>query len=241
MDQDPAELSRERAVSSEPCSTRPNPFDESDSSSRKRQRVSRQDSRSRSVDTARGSDPVSASASVPDSRPLRESSTKPDAVPPLPQTPTRMPSEAPPEPTSSRVTINLRTARPLESIPSSPPSPNTPSKMVNSGEDTGTRVSVESESDALSTAPPIETPSSSPSSPSEGDPPFELVPINENDGEFESQSPPVVILDGDTIYSDPMIDFPYVGGDTYEQGARNLARFMQYGGSSATLKSRFCC
>jgi ubiquitin carboxyl-terminal hydrolase 34 len=108
--------------------------------------------------------------------------------------------------------------------------------MVNGGDDAGARVSVESESDALSTIPPIETPSSSPSSPSEDDPPFELVPINENDGEFESQSPPVVILDGDTVYSDPMADFPSVGGESVEQAARNLAQYMQYSGSQQPSK-----
>src|SRR5690242_20502707 len=107
MDHDPAELSRERAVSSEPCSTRPNPFEAENGSARKRRRFSRGGSRSRSVDTARDSD------IVPDSRTLREDIQKSDIDidPAPPRTPTRIPSDhPPPEPTSSRVTINLRTA-----------------------------------------------------------------------------------------------------------------------------------
>jgi hypothetical protein len=49
----------------------------------------------------------------------------------------------------------------------------------------------------------------------------------------------VVILDGDTIYTDPMIDFPYVGGESYEQGARNLAHYMQYSGFQQPSKVDF--
>ena len=221
MDREAAELSRERAVSSEPCSTRPNPFDESVTSSRKRQRVSRPDSRSRSVDTARHSDQVS------DSSPLREDSTNPDSEPPpLPQTPTRMPSEGapPPEPTSSRVTINLRTVRPLESIPSSPPSP---SRMTNSREDVATRASVESESDALSTIPAIETPSSSPSE--RRSPSIELITISDDGGDFGSRSPPVAILDGDTVFTNPMLDFPFLDDQSLVDAVASLKNYMQFG------------
>lgn len=222
MDQDPAELSRERAVSSEPCSTRPNPFDEAESSSsRKRQRVSRQDSRSRSVDTARNSAPVS------DSRSLRESSTKPDSEPTLPQTPTRTPIDRPPpERTSSKVTINLRTPRLLESPTPSPPPSSSPSKMANDEEDTGMRRSVESESDALSTIPAIETPSSSPSD--AGSPTIELVPPSEDDR--GSQSPPVAILSGDAEYADLWSDFPLLGGDgNLLSAVKSVQNYMQYG------------
>ncbi|TVY73211.1 Ubiquitin carboxyl-terminal hydrolase [Lachnellula suecica] len=215
QDQDPAE--RERAVSSEPCSaSRPNPFDETASSSRKRQRVSREGSvsRSRSVETARDDD---------DDQDLA-----------LPRTPTRMPSDGPPpEPTSSRVTINLRTARPLDPIPSSPPSPATPSKMGTRREDvdadagTGTRVSVESESDALSTVPAIETPSSSPSE--AGSPKVELVPDSEDDGDFGGHIP-VSLLDGEPMYNenDPMLDFPFLGDDSLVTAAGRLQHYLQY-------------
>ncbi|RDL38126.1 Cysteine proteinase [Venustampulla echinocandica] len=231
MDHDhkPTELSRERAASSEPCSTRPNPFDETETSSRKRQRVSRGGSRSQSVDTSRNSDIGSPSRSRSPRAGSTSTSTSSEADPALPRTPTRIPSKSPlPEPTSSRVTINLRTARPLESIPSSPPSPTTPSKMVDGGEDSGTRVSVgsESDADALSAIPPIETPSSSPSA--TGSPTIELVPISEDDEDFEGRSPPVAIFDGDAVLSDPMPDFPYLGDDSLVDGARKVARYLQF-------------
>ncbi|TVY49434.1 Ubiquitin carboxyl-terminal hydrolase 34 [Lachnellula cervina] len=230
MDREAAELSRERAVSSEPCSTRPNPFEEPVSSSRKRQRVSRPDSRSRSVDTARYSD------RAPDSSSLREDSTNPDSEPPhLPQTPTRMPSEGPPppEPTSSRVTINLRTVRPLGSIPSSPPSP---SRMVNSRENMATRASVESESDALSTIPAIETPSSSPSE--RRSPSVEVITVSEDGGDFGSRSPPVAILDGDIVITNPMVEFPFLDDQSLVDAVGSLKNYMQF--DECTNEDGFC-
>jgi hypothetical protein len=219
------EVPRERAISSEPCSGRPNPFDDvTEQGSRKRQRVSRGGSRSRSVDTARATD------IVPDSMSLREANPKAEADYP-PSTPTREPSEQPAaEPTSSRVTINLRTNRPLEVIPSSPSSPSTPSKMVTGAEDAGTRISVESESDALSTIPPIETPSSSPSPTGTGSPQVELVAIGEDDSDFNNDDPPVAIINEDAVYLDPMANFPYFAeGETLVNTVARVARFLQYG------------
>ncbi|CAG8979171.1 hypothetical protein HYALB_00000306 [Hymenoscyphus albidus] len=219
MDPSPAELSRERAVSSEPCSTRPNPFKDDDPSARKRQRVSREESRSRSVDTVCESE----SAPVP---PSSECSTKAVADPAPPHTPTRIypPGHPTTEPTSSRVTINLRTAPPLESIPSSPPSPTTPttlSKMAN-GEEADPRASIESESDALSTAPAVGTPTSSPSVP--GSPPIEVIPLSEDDGDFEDSSPAVAILDTDKV-----LDFPFLeSGEPLPNAIRRVANFLQY-------------
>jgi ubiquitin carboxyl-terminal hydrolase 34 len=214
----------ERSISSEPCSGRPNPFDDvTEQTSRKRQRVSRAGSRSRSVDTARDLD------IVPELLLQKEGSPKADTeLNPTPSTPTREPFEQPP--TSSRVTINLRTARQLEAIPSSPQSPATPSKMVNEGEDAGTRISVESESDALSTIPAIETPSSSPSP--IGSPTVELVVQSEDESDFGGHDPPVAIIDDDTdsVYLDPFASFPYwAEGETLINTLSRLARFLQYG------------
>jgi ubiquitin carboxyl-terminal hydrolase 34 len=217
------EAPRERAISSEPCSGRPNPFDDvTEQVSRKRQRLSRGGSRSRSVDAARDTD------IVPDSMLVREGNPKAEANPP-PSTPTREPSEPPTaEPTSSRVTINLRTNRTLEAIPSSPPSPSTPSKMVHGADDAGTRISIESESDALSTIPPIETPSSSPSP--IGSPQVELIPMDNDDSDFNNDDPPVAIINDDSDYLDPMSNFPYnAEGETLVNTVGRLARFMQNG------------
>ncbi|KAN0095287.1 ubiquitin C-terminal hydrolase-like protein [Hyaloscypha variabilis] len=216
------EAPRERAISSEPCSGRPNPFDDvTEQVSRKRQRVSRGGSRSRSVDAARDTDIVA------DSMLVREGHPKAEADPP-PSTPTREPSEQPPaEPTSSRVTINLRTNRTLEAIPSSPPSPSTPSKMVHGADDAGTRISIESESDVLSTIPPIETPSSS-ASPI-GSPQVELIPMDNDDSDFNNDDLPVAIINDDSDYLDLMSSFPYKAeGETLANTVNRLSRFIQF-------------
>jgi ubiquitin carboxyl-terminal hydrolase 34 len=221
MDHESSELSRERAVSSEPCSTRAYPYNHDESSSRKRQRVSRGDSRGRSEETHGES-----SSAPPSTPPQDEERTKTELETAPPHTPPRMKADfLPPEPTSSRVTINLRTQRGLEDIPSSPVSPPTPSRMVNGGEDTGMRVSVESESDALSTVPLIETPSSSPS-PS-GSPTIELIQISEDDAEYDGISP--AVFDGSPVTSDPVLDFPYLENHTLVEAVRKIARFLQYG------------
>jgi ubiquitin carboxyl-terminal hydrolase 34 len=109
--------------------------------------------------------------------------------------------------------------------------------MVNDGEDTGTRVSVESESDALSTVPPIETPSSSPSPP--GSPTIELIPISEDDAEYEDISPAMAVFEGDAVTSDPMLDFPYLENQSLVEAVRKIARFLQYGEKHGFRKSYF--
>lgn len=95
--------------------------------------------------------------------------------------------------------------------------------MTNGGDDAVARFSVESESDALSTAPAIETPSSSSS---EGSPKVELVTIDD-DSDFAE---PLAIIDDDEIYMDPMSNFPYcVEGETLNETVVRVARFFQYG------------
>ncbi|KAI8626853.1 hypothetical protein F5Y19DRAFT_487407 [Xylariaceae sp. FL1651] len=120
MDQDSrTDESRERALSSEPSSTRPNPFDDGDLSARKRRRTSLSGSRSTSVETALSQDNTIAASDTND---MKVDTPEPT----LPSTPTR--SDRPVEPVSSRVTINLRNADSLEATPTSPASP-TPSRQ----------------------------------------------------------------------------------------------------------------
>ncbi|GAP89275.1 putative ubiquitin carboxyl-terminal hydrolase [Rosellinia necatrix] len=134
MDQDSrTDESRERALSSEPSSTRPNPFDDdSTPSARKRRRTSLSGSRSASVETAL-STTLSASLSTTISHDNAIAASDPRDMkidtqgPALPSTPPA-PSEQPSEPVSSRVTINLRNAGSLEATPTSPASP-TPSRQ----------------------------------------------------------------------------------------------------------------
>ncbi|KUJ19036.1 ubiquitin C-terminal hydrolase-like protein [Mollisia scopiformis] len=224
------EAPRERAISSEPCSGRPNPFDDTtDQTSRKRQRTSRGGSRSRSVDTVPLGVTVEESQMPPASSLRGEpASTKAEADSPAPSTPTRASSEqAPAEPTSSRVTINLRTNRPLDPIPSSPPSPATPSKMPAGPSDNGARASIESESDALSTVA-METPTSSPSA--MGSPEIELVTGDDDISEYEHRNPPVSIIDDDVVFLDPLSTFPYYaeGAETLSTAVTRMSRYFQY-------------
>jgi ubiquitin carboxyl-terminal hydrolase 34 len=132
------------------------------------------------------------------------------------------------EPNSDRVTtLNLR-VHPTESIPSSPPE--TPSKMTYAGDDT--RKSVESESDALSTIPAIETPSSSASAP--GSPEIEVMPIQ--DYESDAHSPAVQLIGDDDGDEDDMFatnlmeSFPWRRDNlSLEQTVRQIERALQYG------------
>lgn len=136
-----------------------------------------------------------------------------DSAPP--RTPTRSGSaggvKQPTEtPTSSRVTtLNLR-AGPLEPTLSSPLSPATPSQMPYAAEDTSMRKSVESESDALSCAPAMETPSSSSSS-AGNSPEIEVVSIQDDS---PVQSPAVHLIDDPDLdvndyANDIMLEFPW--------------------------------
>ncbi|KAI1179999.1 hypothetical protein F4777DRAFT_574284 [Nemania sp. FL0916] len=118
MDQDSrTDESRERALSSEPSSTRPHPIDDDDStlSARKRRRTSLSGSRSSSVGTL-SHDDTAAAADVT----IMKIDT-PEPAPP--STPARPAPAEPAEPVSSRVTINLRNAESLEVTPTSPESP----------------------------------------------------------------------------------------------------------------------
>jgi ubiquitin carboxyl-terminal hydrolase 34 len=219
MDLEAAELLRERAVSSaEPCSTRPNPFNnDEEHSSRKRQRVSSRGSRSRSVDA------VGSPTTTEEGTEGAGSDSSP------PRTPTRVSSNKTPiEPTSSRVTINLRSARTLETLISSPPLPESPLKMA--GQNAGTQNSGGSGSDPVSTKVPALTPS--PSSSALGSPEIEVIPENE-DSEFTNQDLSVAIIDDDDdllLDGDPIRLFPYNDvGESLPSTVRKISRFFEFG------------
>src|SRR6266699_5045715 len=195
MDQASNPESRERAVSSEPCSTRPNPFDDSESS-RQRRRTSMNGgaSRSRSVDTVKSSQDLPAV----DSEPAQEDSAmKLHTDPTTPQTPDRQPGQSNPPssgPVSSRVTINLRSAGPrLDTIPSSPLSPQSPTPASQPVQDDDVKISVEeSEVDMPSADPSAGTPA--PSASDTGSPPVEVIDVQPEDADFEAGQPEVTLL-----------------------------------------------
>ncbi|KAK3380099.1 hypothetical protein B0T24DRAFT_519847 [Lasiosphaeria ovina] len=215
-----ADESRERAVSSEPCSTRPNPFDDSDISSRKRRRTSLSGaSRSRSVDTVNS---ASGSPLVGDLGPeaKSDSAMKIDTDPTTPITPENQqqpPQTQPPPsgPRSSRVTINVRTpSRPLEAIPSSPPSPSLQGQtLVANVPADAVQISVEeSEVDMSREDTVVNTPLSLSSSSSDGgSPPIEIISAqpDDDDAEFGDQAS-VTILDGfpHSMLQGPLVDLP---------------------------------
>jgi len=205
-----ADDSRERAVSSEPCSTRPNPFDDSDISSRKRRRTSLSGaSRSRSVDTATSSQ-GSHTAGDSGPEPQSDSAMKIDSVSATPTTPEpQQPliAQPPSGPRSSRVTINVRTpSRPLEAIPSSPLSP-LPRASASAPADPADAVHISVEESELDMSREedtvVDTPASSTS---------------------ESSSPPVEVVSIEP--EDDAEDFPF--HDATETYGETIARLLQY-------------
>jgi ubiquitin carboxyl-terminal hydrolase 34 len=104
--------------------------------------------------------------------------------------------------------------------------------MTYTGDDT--RKSVESESDALSTIPAIETPSSSASAP--GSPEIEALPIQ--DYESDVHSPAVQLIGDDDDDEDDDIMFPRNLMESFpwrrenltlEQTVRQIERALQFG------------
>lgn len=234
---------RERAVSSEPSSTRPNPFDDDDISSRKRRRTSAggTTSRSRSVETVGSIEgaqssvaPGPTSASNPDLGAIHDSDMKVDSDPAIPSTPEQQPSSLQNHsaPRSSRVTINVRTpSRPLDAIPSSPLSPTSPILSEHTSSADNVKLSVEeSEVDMAQEDAALGTPMSSDSDASS--PPAELpAQLEDDDGDVEyavedtqarmAQGTPRFLL------RDPTGDFPFRGdGDDFGEAVTRLTTYL---------------
>ena len=239
--------SRERAVSSEPCSTRPNPFDDSDISSRKRRRTSLS-----GASTTRSVGSVDSHQHSPAGNHQRdESDMNVDTDPTTtPQTPEQQHAQQPatdsrpqvPGERSSRVTINVRTpSRPLDVIPSSPPSPPSPtprptasapgdSSLLPGGmEQQGVRPSVEDiEADIPQGDAPSDTPVSSSSE--SGSPPVEVINVQLDDEyDFDQGQAAVGLLQSlpPGIMVDPSPDFPYRDhAELYPEAIVRLTQFL---------------
>lgn len=216
------ESSTDRATSSEPCSGRPNPFDDvTEPTSRKRQRVSSKESRSRSADKL-----VKPNISPDDTvMPVGEIVSEPDST-------ISMSSREAPEPLAdqkpNKFTINLRTNHSSTYVLSSPSFPSTMTPFETSHEGHGTRISVESESDAFST----ETPSSSPILVSS--PQVELLPLEDSD--ILRPDPPIALIEDDDDdddaenYVDIFSKFPYRDeGENLCHTLKRLLHFFQLG------------
>ncbi|KAI1103786.1 hypothetical protein F4804DRAFT_309190 [Jackrogersella minutella] len=213
MDQDSKSSEpRERAVSSEPCSTRPNPFDDGDLSARKRRRTSLSGSRSASVDTL----PSRDDAVVSDPNIMKVDT--PEPLPP--STPSR--SEPTAEPVSSKVTINLRNADSLEDTPPSPSSP-TPASFRKDN----IKISVEEPEVNMIEIPSVEDTSSSAS---ELDSPEIPTVSFEDDLTFCGTEQNITLLaHGRTAqFSAAMLDFPYHSdGESYHETVARLAEYFR--------------
>lgn len=203
--------------SPETSSTRPNPFDDSDVSSRKRRRTSASGSPSASVETGvhrsdSGSSPFST---VNTSVVALEDKMKVDQDSDQPRTPPQNVNSrvfSPEPPTSSRVTINLRNA-PYSDSTASPSAPQyfSPSKVrIQTPEEDQVQKSIEEEADlglgldsdgglGIAHASPVASPS----------PPVEAIAIQEDDSAAEEVE---LVFDQsllDSPITDPTTEFPY--------------------------------
>ncbi|KAI0128593.1 ubiquitin carboxyl-terminal hydrolase [Xylariales sp. AK1849] len=227
MEQDSrSDESRERAVSSEPSSTRPNPFDDGELSARKRQRTSLTGSRSRSVETLPSQDEADAMAGS-------DSVMKIDTPePPAPSTPPQSdPLTEPPtsEPHSSKVTINLRNADSLEATPASPPSP---TKARSRKHDI--KVSVEESEVDMGRAPPVEDYVSSSSSVTTS-PDVPVIAIDDDEDDEDDDDPELIQTQSSVSRIRPahldvgsiFLEFPYHSADeTYYDTVVRLNSFF---------------
>lgn len=195
--------SRERAVSSEPCSTRPNPFDDDDgSSARKRRRTSLNGaSPSRSVETPQ--DPPHVD--VQDSAAEKDASMTMDSTSSPPQTPERQQDEheaqAASETKPHKITLNLKNRKQSPgSEPSSPTSQNGINTELIGTQENGIRASVEDSDLDVSHASPDLAETVLPALDLDN-PPIEIV-----DSDYEDDGVTHVTILQET---NPMVSFPY--------------------------------
>lgn len=220
MEQDSrASESRERAASSEPSSTRPNPFDDGDCA-RKRRRTSLtgSGSRSRSVESLTsqeqdGSDAVMMKVDAPD-----------PAIPSTPPQPEPRVDAPPTEPHSSKVTLNLRNADSLEATPASP-TPARPHKDE-------VKVSIEGPEMDMAQAPLADDDVSSSSSGLNGSENLAVITIDDDDDdddlELAGGRDPISMISGgaNMDINIIMLDFPYHAAE--ETLYDTVARLIQF-------------
>ncbi|KAH6890396.1 hypothetical protein B0T10DRAFT_317763 [Thelonectria olida] len=225
----------DRATSAEPSSTRPNPFDDGDISSRKRRRTSLSGSPTTSLDAM---DPIheSSSSTTLEGEPADCPTTHQDNHEYVtPQTPEHLPTigNPPAEPPSSMVTINLRNAPNDDSPTSSPDSPSPSTNNAAVADDVKASV----EDTELDTVPDpaqtLDTPQSSSSS--SGSPPIEIVTVQSDDDMIsDQQSAGVSIVGEDREFVDPIRNFPFADGD--ENTVETIHRLVQYFATQAAIE-----
>jgi ubiquitin carboxyl-terminal hydrolase 34 len=244
MDQpSPSTDPRDRAVSSEPCSTRPNPFDDTDLSTRKRRRTSlTTSSPSRSVD-ALGSPQRLLGPS--ESEPVQEVGMKlengTNPQPARPQTPEQRsephdPAIAPA--TSSRVTVSIRnSARHLAAASASPESP---SRGTIAGEDTRNLENMQAiNKQSPGPSGPDGPRQATSSPPNTASPPIEIIPPQTNDDSDVDVDEPRFLVIGDA--DDPTEKFPYrAPGETYADSVNRVSQYFFNGSDQIRFFLKLC-
>lgn len=208
-----------RASSSEPSSTRPNPFDDSDIASRKRRRTSA------SVESLNQLPDNSSTSATLDEYDEEESDSavKMDSDPATPKTPERASSSAdhPPDPPSSRITINLRNDRLSDNSSSSPSHQLKRCDTSVDGQNT-THRATENEVDLVR-----ESPGSHSSSPASGSPRVELIQeLEDEDIDLGTPVESVPLVGQNQYLVDPIERFPYK--DSQEHLFETAQRLVSY-------------
>ncbi|KAF7537718.1 hypothetical protein G7Z17_g12797 [Cylindrodendrum hubeiense] len=208
----------DRSDSAEPSSTRPNPFDDGDISSRKRRRTSLSGSPGASHDTVNPihessrSSTLEGEPSLSDDVPAAEVHREPIT----PRTPEQrcVSHEPATEPSSSMVTINLRNAPQKDEASSSPVSPSPSAKGLSnnvapSARPDNVKSSVEDpEVDMSAPTQSLDTPQSSSSC--SGSPPIEIITVpSDDDMPSGRQSVDLSMSGEDLVLIDPVQDFPF--------------------------------
>lgn len=227
--------SKERALSSEPCSTRPNPFDDDHgSSARKRRRTSLNGvSPSRSVDTPKSTHDTfidSSEATFQPEQAERDASMTMDSAPLEPRTPEPVhQGQVQPTPGSrpTRITLNLKNRRQEPRfLPSSPIASNGADVGPQGSRDDGIRLSVEESGMELSHALPAFGHAASPSLDIDN-PPIEIIDDDDDDDDDVVESPDrvsqvILLQDPDGEEPDPVTSFPYNTGDPVAEALTKL-------------------
>ncbi|KAH6965506.1 hypothetical protein EDB82DRAFT_300975 [Fusarium venenatum] len=235
---DPASRSPElldRAASAEASTTRPNPFDDSDISSRKRRRTSLSGSPANSLDATNPIHDSSSSTTLDTDPALPRPGSAADSptVPVAPETPESGSHicDPPTEPPSSMVTLNLRNAtqKDSSSLPSSPTTAARPAVTENSTYAVSGNVqeSVEdSEVDMIQA--PQDDDISRPSSSQSATPPIEVVSIqSDEDMMSDYQSTGLSLVESDLVAIDPVNEFPFnEPNESLEGMAARLANYL---------------
>lgn len=229
----------QRAASSEPSTTRPNPFDEDDSSSRKRQRTSLSGSPTQSIDAHAANAAHRALSSANPGGDEARAYRAPEvnmASSAAPRTPEHPPgaNQHPHETPSSKVTtINLRNARGASDTASSPNRSSPQPQPVSSRSEADIKESVEDAEIDLVQVPSKEMSTPRSSSPASASPPVEVITIQDDGDEeevdrigFGTYNPGISIVGSDQAVPDPTSLFPY--NDPEETLSETVQRLSNY-------------